>query len=195
MAADPHNEVILSIISADNHFMVLGLPITEVSCDIVKRQYYKLALKVHPDKNLSNQDAVEAFKRISIAYEQLGQTTSQMRYLISLNAKKKDSKDESQDSRSKKKTPKRETEPKHYKAKSYEEFVREWEQMQYLFNAENEEEQNKKRARDIARLDARQEKDMEVSIKSAAIVEALSEGADNRASDWKNFQKKKKKRK
>jgi len=52
-----------------NDYKVLGLDIT-ADDDIVKKQYKKLALKYHPDKNSSN-DASEKFAKISQAYENI----------------------------------------------------------------------------------------------------------------------------
>lgn len=52
-----------------NDYKILGLDIT-ANDDIVKKQYKKLALKYHPDKNTSD-DASEKFTKISQAYENI----------------------------------------------------------------------------------------------------------------------------
>ena len=52
-----------------NDYKILGLDLTSTD-DMVKKQYKKLALKYHPDKNTSD-DASEKFAKISQAYENI----------------------------------------------------------------------------------------------------------------------------
>ncbi|KAL4102388.1 hypothetical protein PRIC1_006133 [Phytophthora ramorum] len=58
-------------LESDDYFEVLRLPRSASESD-VKRAYRKLAMQWHPDKNRSNPRAEEFFKKISEAYEVLG---------------------------------------------------------------------------------------------------------------------------
>lgn len=55
-----------------DYYEVLGVT-KESSNDEIKKQYRKLALKFHPDRNKSS-DAAEHFKEISEAYAVLSDT-------------------------------------------------------------------------------------------------------------------------
>ena len=50
---------------------ILDIPYTELSLDYLKKQYRKLALKHHPDKNGNTPESNEKFKKITNAYDYL----------------------------------------------------------------------------------------------------------------------------
>ena len=52
----------------------------DASKNEIKKAYHKLALKWHPDKNAGNKDAEVKFKKISEAYDILGDDEKRMRY-------------------------------------------------------------------------------------------------------------------
>nr|GLL48485.1 uncharacterized protein LOC109170176 isoform X1 [Ipomoea trifida] len=65
------NEVIRLLNCAD-HYSALGLSrFQNVDVSILKREYRKKAMLVHPDKNMGNERAAEAFKKLQNAYEVL----------------------------------------------------------------------------------------------------------------------------
>ncbi|XP_065191146.1 uncharacterized protein LOC135822330 [Sycon ciliatum] len=71
------------VLTASSHFEVLQLEKTAVDGDVVRKQYRKIALRVHPDKNHSP-DAEQAFKAVSLAYDCLSSEDSQQDYLDEL---------------------------------------------------------------------------------------------------------------
>ncbi|KAL6951857.1 hypothetical protein U1Q18_015873 [Sarracenia purpurea var. burkii] len=63
---------IVRLLNCTDHYSVLGLSRFEnVDVSILKREYRKKAMLVHPDKNMGNEKAVEAFKKLQNAYEVL----------------------------------------------------------------------------------------------------------------------------
>jgi DnaJ family protein C protein 9 len=60
-------------------YAVLGLP-KDVSTDDLKRTYRKLALKLHPDKNPGNQEAMEKFQEVGKAYAVLSDPAKRKYY-------------------------------------------------------------------------------------------------------------------
>ncbi len=58
-------------VDAAKAFEALGVPF-DVTSDGLKREYHKLALKYHPDRNSGGADSEERFKRIQRAYDVLG---------------------------------------------------------------------------------------------------------------------------
>lgn len=64
---------------AENFYQVLGVA-ENASQDEIKKAYRKLAVKHHPDKNRGNKAAEERFKRISEAYDVLGDAKKRSEY-------------------------------------------------------------------------------------------------------------------
>jgi curved DNA-binding protein len=62
-----------------DYYQVLGVD-RKASADEIKRQYRKLALKYHPDKNPDNPEAETRFKEINEAYEVLGDAEKRSKY-------------------------------------------------------------------------------------------------------------------
>lgn len=63
-----------------DYYEVLGLPKTATEAEI-KKAYKKLAVKWHPDKNPNNrEEAVEKFREITEAYENLSDTDKRKTY-------------------------------------------------------------------------------------------------------------------
>lgn len=61
------------------YYEVLGV-VRTASPDDLKKAYKKLALKYHPDRNPDNDEAIEAFKEASEAYEVLNDANKRARY-------------------------------------------------------------------------------------------------------------------
>ncbi|URE41562.1 heat shock protein DnaJ [Musa troglodytarum] len=58
------------IMNSSNHYEVLGfLRNKNVDPNILKKEYHKKVLLVHPDKNMGNSVACESFKKLQCAYE------------------------------------------------------------------------------------------------------------------------------
>ena len=66
----------------ENYYSILEVPETSTIEDI-KKSYRKLSLKWHPDRNRGNPEAEEIFKKISSAYEILGNSESKTTYDMS----------------------------------------------------------------------------------------------------------------
>lgn len=62
-----------------NLYETLGIPSSATQGEI-KKAYYDLTLKFHPDKNINNEEAALKFREISEAYEILGNYRSRKRY-------------------------------------------------------------------------------------------------------------------
>ena len=61
------------------YYKILGLQ-KECNEKDIKKNYRKLALQYHPDKNPGNKEAEETFKKISEAYHVLSDTTKRIEY-------------------------------------------------------------------------------------------------------------------
>ncbi|KAA8527340.1 hypothetical protein F0562_034945 [Nyssa sinensis] len=63
---------IVRLLNCTDHYSAMGLSLYEnVDVSILKREYRKKAMLVHPDKNMGNEKAAEAFKKLQNAYEVL----------------------------------------------------------------------------------------------------------------------------
>ena len=75
-----HSDYIVKIGNAKNYFERLGLPLQSTTTDVVKKQYRKIALHIHPDK-CSHSRSTEIFKLLTEAYECLINPTTQLDYI------------------------------------------------------------------------------------------------------------------
>jgi curved DNA-binding protein CbpA len=71
------------VLNGKNYFEKLSLPVQNVSIDVLKKQYKKLAREIHPDK-CSDPRATEAFKSLTEAYEILSDSFKQANYLYEI---------------------------------------------------------------------------------------------------------------
>ncbi|KAK0607401.1 hypothetical protein LWI29_014346 [Acer saccharum] len=63
---------VVRLLNCTDHYSALGLSLYEnVDVSVLKREYRKKAMLVHPDKNMGNEKAAEAFKKLQNAYEVL----------------------------------------------------------------------------------------------------------------------------
>lgn len=65
--------------SSANYYEVLDVN-KDSSADEIKKKYRKLSMKYHPDKNGSSRESEEIFKRISEAYDTLGNEAKKREY-------------------------------------------------------------------------------------------------------------------
>jgi len=198
MSEDSVNDVL----RARDHYTALDLPVAETPLELLKRQYYRCALRVHPDKN-KHLEAAAAFKRLSEAYEELGGGGSaqqagavQALYIAKLHGVSRkrarpfnsEVPPRSEPTSSSPATPKTSC-YHHHASKSFSELLREYEAMGHAFNASNDEKHNEHRAKQISRAQ-RREKEEEAHTRRLQVVSvALETGADDRASSWRTFRK------
>ncbi|KAI3871948.1 hypothetical protein MKW92_027255 [Papaver armeniacum] len=65
-------EEVVRLLNSPDHYSALGLARYEnIDMSLLKREYRKKAMLVHPDKNMGDEKAVEAFKKLQNAYEVL----------------------------------------------------------------------------------------------------------------------------
>ncbi|GAB2265695.1 hypothetical protein Dimus_000734 [Dionaea muscipula] len=63
---------VIRLLNCTDHYTALGFSRYEhIDISILKREYRKKAMLVHPDKNMGNDKAAEAFKKLQNAYEVL----------------------------------------------------------------------------------------------------------------------------
>ncbi|XP_042055178.1 uncharacterized protein LOC121799777 [Salvia splendens] len=63
---------VVRLLNCADHYAALGLSRFEnIDASVIKREYRKKAMLVHPDKNMGDEKAVEAFKKLQNAYEVL----------------------------------------------------------------------------------------------------------------------------
>ncbi|KAE8703711.1 glutamic acid-rich protein-like [Hibiscus syriacus] len=74
-------EEVARLLNCTDHYSALGLSrYQNVDVNVLKREYRKKAMLVHPDKNMGNEKAVEAFKKLQNAYEVLLDSVKQKAY-------------------------------------------------------------------------------------------------------------------
>lgn len=72
---------VLRLLNSTDHYSALGLSrFQEIDLSILKREYRKKAMMVHPDKNMGNEKAAEAFKKLQNAYEVFLDSSKQKAY-------------------------------------------------------------------------------------------------------------------
>ncbi|KAL2341631.1 hypothetical protein Fmac_009571 [Flemingia macrophylla] len=72
---------VVRLLNCCDHYSALGLTrYQSIDVSILKREYRKKAMLVHPDKNMGNEKAVEAFKKLQNAYEILMDSSKQKAY-------------------------------------------------------------------------------------------------------------------
>ncbi|MGI9422533.1 MAG: DnaJ domain-containing protein, partial [Hyphomicrobiaceae bacterium] len=64
---------------ADDPYSVLGVS-RDASDDEVRRKFRRLAKELHPDINPNDEAASERFKKVSLAYDLLGDSEKRKRY-------------------------------------------------------------------------------------------------------------------
>src|SRR5918992_3787843 len=62
-----------------DYYAVLGVP-ASASQDEIKKQYRKLAAKLHPDKNPNDPKAADRFKEVTEAYHVIGDADKRKQY-------------------------------------------------------------------------------------------------------------------
>ncbi|XP_038906525.1 uncharacterized protein LOC120092502 [Benincasa hispida] len=63
---------VIRLLNCSDHYAALGLSRYEnIDPSLLKKEYRKKAMLVHPDKNMGNEKAAEAFKKLQNAYEVL----------------------------------------------------------------------------------------------------------------------------
>lgn len=69
------------ILSSADHYEALGFPChKKIDAAILKKEYRKKAMLVHPDKNMGSPLASESFKKLQCAYEVLSDSTKKRDY-------------------------------------------------------------------------------------------------------------------
>ncbi|PHU29958.1 hypothetical protein BC332_02051 [Capsicum chinense] len=72
---------VLRLLNSTDHYSALGLmQFQSMDASVLKREYGKKAMLVHPDKNMGNKKAAEAFKKLQNAYEVLLDTLKRKAY-------------------------------------------------------------------------------------------------------------------
>jgi len=66
------------------YYELLNVNVSATSKDI-RKAYYKMAIKLHPDKNPNNPEIIENFKKLVNAYEILYDPVERRQYDISIN--------------------------------------------------------------------------------------------------------------
>ncbi|GLT71148.1 hypothetical protein SLA2020_431860 [Shorea laevis] len=74
-------EEVVRLLNCTDHYSALGLSRYEdIDVSVLKREYRKKAMLVHPDKNMGNEKAADAFKKLQNAYEVLLDTLKRKAY-------------------------------------------------------------------------------------------------------------------
>lgn len=74
-------EEVVRLLNCMDHYSALGFSRYEdIDVSVLKREYKRKAMLVHPDKNMGNEKAAEAFKKLQNAYEVLLDTLKRKAY-------------------------------------------------------------------------------------------------------------------
>ncbi|KAJ6810145.1 uncharacterized protein M6B38_157995 [Iris pallida] len=72
---------VVRLLNCGDHYSALGFARFEnIDISLLKREYKKKAMMVHPDKNMGNEKAAEAFKKLQNSYEVLLDTLKRKTY-------------------------------------------------------------------------------------------------------------------
>lgn len=72
---------VVRLLNSVDHYSAFGLSrFQEIDAMLLKREYRKKAMLVHPDKNMGNEKAAEAFKKLQNGYEVLLDTSKRKSY-------------------------------------------------------------------------------------------------------------------
>ncbi|KAL4579227.1 hypothetical protein LXL04_015365 [Taraxacum kok-saghyz] len=72
---------VVRLLNSVDHYSAFGLSkFQEIDASLLKREYRKKAMLVHPDKNMGNEKAAEAFKKLQNGYEVLLDTSKRKTY-------------------------------------------------------------------------------------------------------------------
>ncbi|KAL8484725.1 hypothetical protein ACS0TY_027141 [Phlomoides rotata] len=72
---------VVRLLNCTDHYAALGLSrFANIDAAVIKKEYRKKAMLVHPDKNMGNEKAVEAFKKLQNAYEVLLDSSKHKEY-------------------------------------------------------------------------------------------------------------------
>lgn len=72
---------VIRLLNCNDHYSALGFTRFEnIDVSLLKREYRKKAMLVHPDKNMGNEKAADAFKKLQNAYEVLLDTLKRKTY-------------------------------------------------------------------------------------------------------------------
>ncbi|CAL0300982.1 unnamed protein product [Lupinus luteus] len=68
--SDTSEDEVVRLLNCSDHYSAMGFTrYQDIDVSILKREYRKKAMLVHPDKNMGNEKAAEAFKKLQNAYE------------------------------------------------------------------------------------------------------------------------------
>ncbi|EPS69319.1 hypothetical protein M569_05445, partial [Genlisea aurea] len=64
------DDEVIRLLNCSDHYAALGLTrFQNIDASLIRKEYRKKAMLVHPDKNMGNEKAAEAFKKLQNAYE------------------------------------------------------------------------------------------------------------------------------
>eukprot|EP00741_Cyanophora_paradoxa_P009317 tig00000144_g9025.t1 len=174
------DEAILKIIAASTHFETLALQ-PGCTTDEIKKNYRRLALLVHPDKN-DSKEAEEAFKKLQSAFEVLFDEDRRADYGDSLN------KSESTETTDR---PKKTSEPWYHRRSSTEVFAEMRRVEEEIMNEIKKKRRNQERDRERKKAKVEKKEAKRREERMADFLER-AETVEGNAASWQNFMKKRK---